>query len=102
MCNVCGTLVFQVYVEGLIQAANEQPLVDMVPHVAIQLRTCPYCPRVFTTPTWKQKLDRHIRMHIGDKPFQCPHCAHKSNRKDNLRMHIDKMHKGDIILKTFL
>lgn len=56
-------------------------------------RTCPYCRKKFTTATWKQKLDRHMLIHTGMKPYQCPHCPHRSNRKDNLRYHVLSVHK---------
>lgn len=59
-------------------------------------RTCPYCPKVFESGTWKQKLERHILTHTGVKPFQCPHCQHRSNRKDNLRYHVVLMHSRSL------
>lgn len=55
--------------------------------------SCPSCPKVFMSGTWKQKLERHILPHTGVNPFQCPHCPHRSNRKYNLRYHVVSMHK---------
>lgn len=34
----------------------------------------------------------HIRKHTGDKPFKCPHCSHKTGRKESLTMHIKLRH----------
>ena len=45
-------------------------------------------------------LSRHHLTHTGEKPFQCPHCPHRSNRKGNLKYHIISIHiKKDKELK---
>jgi len=77
------------------ECEQELLLFDMSPtDGTIEQRTCPICKKVFSSPTWKQKLDRHILIHTGAKPFACPHCPHRSNRKDNLRHHINIIHRN--------
>ncbi|KAJ4443639.1 hypothetical protein ANN_05313 [Periplaneta americana] len=41
------------------------------------------------------KLIQHRRMHTGEKPHLCPHCAYRSARRDNLRSHVRRVHKKE-------
>jgi len=77
------------------ECEQEPLLFDMSPNDGtVEQRTCPICRKVFSSPTWKQKLDRHVLIHTGAKPFACPYCPHRSNRKDNLRHHINIIHRN--------
>ncbi|XP_052764932.1 zinc finger and BTB domain-containing protein 49-like isoform X5 [Mya arenaria] len=61
---------------------------------------CEYCGKEFRVPAW---LDRHRRIHTGDKPFKCDICGRAFTQKGNLNSHkvvhymqaiIPKIHKG--------
>lgn len=57
--------------------------------------SCPECCRRFTD---KYKRDRHLLIHSGLKPFACPFCAYRSNRKDPVMRHLKFKHVQELRL----
>lgn len=47
-------------------------------------RSCPLCGKLFPSTF---KLQRHILIHTGDKPYECQHCLRRFNQKNNLERH---------------
>ncbi|XP_042875610.1 sal-like protein 3 isoform X13 [Penaeus japonicus] len=55
---------------------------------------CPQCTRIFSSI---RDLDRHFLTHTGEKPYECPHCPHRANRKGNLKTHIRALHPDSVV-----
>lgn len=52
-------------------------------------QTCSQCQKMFSSP---KDCRRHMLIHSGEKPFQCPFCPHKANLSYNLKKHIFNKH----------
>ncbi|XP_051909965.1 zinc finger protein 436-like [Hippocampus zosterae] len=54
---------------------------------------CDVCGQVMKN---KSSLARHSFIHTGQKPFACPLCDLRFNRRDNLRHHLGRLHPGGV------
>ncbi|MCL4140884.1 UNVERIFIED_CONTAM: hypothetical protein GTU68_057585, partial [Idotea baltica] len=43
------------------------------------------CPKQFPFPSL---LDRHLKIHTGDRPFLCQLCPYRGKRSDHLVSHL--------------
>ncbi|KAH3897426.1 hypothetical protein DPMN_021614 [Dreissena polymorpha] len=52
--------------------------------------TCSQCGKVFRTPFL---LRGHMRIHTGERPYQCPVCKKGFTQKGNFQSHYVTVHR---------
>ncbi|XP_040568391.1 uncharacterized protein [Lepeophtheirus salmonis] len=91
MCGICGF--------------STHTLSSMARHKRGHLQTKPHsCKLCGASYADKKRLLEHILGHSGEKPFHCKFCSYKCRRKDNLAVHVKRVHsvpsKVDNALKS--
>ena len=54
----------------------------------------PKCNLCNFSPSESAKMQRHMRIHTGEKPHSCNQCKFKTSTDDNLRVHM-RGHSGE-------
>ena len=68
-----------------VKGTNKHDIFFFLPSVGRREFVCELCLRSFTT---NASLQRHARLHTGEKPFSCGNCGLKFNDRSNWRRHI--------------
>lgn len=62
-------------------------------HGSTRMHRCSYCKKRFQT---QLKLNGHIRFHTGETPFACRMCPKKFHVMQALKVHSQRIHKGQV------
>lgn len=60
--------------------------------------SCEVCLRKFSRP---EKVRIHMRVHTGEKPYNCLRCHKKYQQKNDLNRHVKKKHSDHNTIKHF-
>ena len=69
------------------------PVVELDNEGIERKHRCGECGRTFKEA---YHLTRHILIHTGEKPFACPFCEKRFNRKDKLKLHTESQHSAPL------
>ncbi|XP_064092599.1 zinc finger and BTB domain-containing protein 7B-like isoform X10 [Macrobrachium nipponense] len=77
--------------DALFSLAEETSGLDKTELPPIKLHRCRHCD--YTT-NQHSLLEKHLRLHTGEKPFACTYCSFRCSHKCNLTMHL-RTHTGE-------
>uniref|UniRef100_A0A8D8UUE3 RE1-silencing transcription factor A n=1 Tax=Cacopsylla melanoneura TaxID=428564 RepID=A0A8D8UUE3_9HEMI len=67
---------------------------SLLKHIRMHLGDKPYeCQICLATFSQNSTLHSHLRTHTGEKPFKCEHCDYRSQRKSSVKRHILIRHR---------
>lgn len=50
----------------------------------------------------RSKMVEHLRIHTGDKPYECPYCHRRFTQKCSMQLHVKKVHTSKSVVQLYV